>query len=119
MNKHGQTLILFVILIPIIILLMATLVDVGLIVGKKVQLKEVTKSIIKETYYLDDDKIKDLYKKNNIDISNLKILRESDKLEIEIRIEVKSIFGGIVGIKKYDVKVNMIGYLKNNKIIIE
>ena len=40
MNKHGQTLILFVILIPIILLLLAFVVDIGLVITNKIKTKE-------------------------------------------------------------------------------
>ena len=46
MNKHGQTLILFVILIPILLGLAAFVIDVGFMVSKRVELKEVSKTII-------------------------------------------------------------------------
>ena len=69
MNKKGQTLILFVILIPILLGLLAFVVDVGFIVSKTVQLKEVTKMILENTY--EDaslEEIKDLFLENDIPV---------------------------------------------------
>ena len=47
MNKRGQTLILFIILIPILLGFGAFIVDVSLVISKNVELKEVSKTIIK------------------------------------------------------------------------
>ena len=117
MNKHGQTLILFVILIPIIIMLLAMVVDIGLVMGEKIRLEEVTKSVVKEAFD-SDDKIYELLKKNEVN-NSVKLSRDDCKLKIEINEEVKSIFGGIIGIKKYDIKVAIVSLKENSKIIFE
>ena len=82
MNKHGQTLILFVILIPIILLLLAFVVDLGLVITNKIKTEEVTKQVIKDAYLLDDNKeifysynvndIGDIYIRNHTSINRLK-----------------------------------------------
>lgn len=118
MNKHGQTLILFVILIPIILILLATIVDIGLVMSRKIKLEEVTKSIIKAEFN-NDDKILELFEKNKIDKNNIKITHEENKIKIVITEDVKSIFGSIIGIKKYNIKVSVNGILENEKIIFE
>lgn len=48
MNKKGQTLVLFVIMIPILLGLGAFVVDVSLVISKNTELKEVSKTIIKD-----------------------------------------------------------------------
>ena len=111
MNKHGQTLILFVILIPIILLLLAFVVDLGLVITNKIKTEEVTKQIIKDAYLLDDNKRLELFQKNNINI-----YRENNKLKIVVKQEIKSIFGGIVGIKKYKINVSVTGIMENDKV---
>lgn len=118
MNKHGQTLILFVILIPIILMLLAIIVDVGLVMGNKIKLEEVTKNAVQDAFD-DEYKILEILKKNKVDTNNMKITRENEKLKIEIKQEVKSIFGGIVGIKKYDIKVNIVCFKENDKVVFE
>lgn len=108
MNKRGQTLILFVILIPILLALAALIVDVGLIVSKNVNLKEVSKTIIltvKENP--SEDEIEKLFIKNDIPVENLEIFILDDTIRIKNQYEVKSIFGSIIGIKKYDIKVDI------------
>lgn len=121
LNKQGQTLVLFIILIPILLLLAAFVIDMGVILTNKMQLKEVTKLAIKENVDNPDDinKIKKIFEINEIDISNLEINVIDNKINIKNEIEVKSIFGSVIGILNYKVKIDITGYKSNDKIIIE
>ena len=120
-NKKGQTLILFVFLLPLIIGIMAFVVDIGLIMSKTTNLKEVTKLIIHEGIEKDltEEEIHNLFVKNKIDIDNLKLNVANKEIEVNNKIEINSIFGSIIGIKKYEIKVNLKGYINNNKIVID
>lgn len=121
MNKHGQTLILFVLLIPIIILLAAVLIDTGVVISKKTTLQEVTKEAIKEVLIDDKDKnvIEEVLVKNNIEVAKLEINFLEDKIEVKNEIDVDSVFGAIIGIEKYHIKSDIVGYKENDKIIFE
>lgn len=120
MNKHGQTLVLFVILLPIILLLAALVVDMGVILNSKTKSKEVTKTIIRENFNdLDEEKVKDILTANNIATENLEITNSDNEINIKNTYEVESIFGSIIGIKSYTIKIDITGYKKNEKIIFE
>lgn len=123
LNKNGQTLILFVILIPIILGIFALVVDVGVVVSSKSHLKEVTKTVIRENVQnIDSDteeKIKKLLIKNEINVDNLETEIIDNKIRIKNEIEVQSVFGSIVGIKNYKIKIDILGYMENDKFIIE
>ncbi len=120
-NKKGQTLILFIILIPLILGVLAMVVDVGLLVSKNSNLKEVTKIVIRDSLKndLQEEEIEDLFIENKIDISNLELDIEKDKIKVKNKIEIDSIFGAIIGLKKYTIKIDMIGYKDSNKIVID
>lgn len=120
-NKKGQTLILFVILIPLILALGALVTDITYISEAQNKLTNTTSLIIEEALdkNLSDNDIKKLYEKNQIDTSNLKITRTPNKINIKLQETKPSIFGGIIGIKEYKVKINMFGTNKDNKIIID
>ena len=124
MNRKGQTLVFFVVLIPLFIMMLAFIVDTGFLMSENTKLIGTTKTIIKDVYKkkdtIDLDKeIKDLYEKNNIATKNLKINLNDDKLSIQNSYDLNSIFGQIIGIKKYEVKINMTAYEKDGKIIFE
>lgn len=116
MNKHGGTLILFIILIPIIIIFMAFVVDLGLAKSRKIKLVETTKEIIKNNFNNDDAKIIEVFNKNGIAV-NLK--RDNNKINIKIKEDIKSIFGNIIGIKSYKIKVNITGFKNQEEFNFE
>ena len=120
MNKHGQTLIFFVILIPILLGLCALVVDVGYIVSKNRELKEVSKTIIEDYFNgLDVQEIKELYEENSMPIDNLEIDINEDSIHIVNHYEVDSIFGSVIGISDYDIRVDITGTIKDDKVIFE
>ena len=120
-NNHGQTLIIFVILLPLILALIAFVVDISYMYNEKLHLENTTKTIIENVYdkRLDADieaKVSKLYKKNKINNKNIKVKGDSDYLQIKNNYEINSIFGKIIGLKKYKMKANIKGYEKDNKI---
>lgn len=117
MNKHGQTLIAFVIIVPAFILLLAFVVDTGLILNEKVRLESTTKTIL-ENHNTDIAEIKDLYEQNDIPTTNLKITNDNNLTKITNEYEVESIFGKIIGLKSYKIKINMLAKEENDKIKI-
>jgi Flp pilus assembly protein TadG len=123
LNNKGQTLILFVILIPIVLVLMALVIDTSYLYKEKTKLESTTKTIIKNNYDKKDsddiDKIiTDLYQKNNIETNNLSISVLDNSLAIKNYYSIDSIFGNIIGIKKYDIKVSLKGIKNNDEIKI-
>ena len=120
MNKNGQTLILFVIMIPILLGLCAFVIDVGSIVLANTKLREVTKTIISDV--MDDasiDKIQSLYLKNDIPVENLEVEIKEDEIRIQNEYEIDSIFGSIIGFDTYKVEVDIVGMKVNDKVIFE
>ncbi len=121
LDKNGQVLILFIIFIPLIIMMWAFVVDIGVISNAHAKLENVSRMIIKDVIDEENkqDKIEKLFKENNIDITNLKVDINNDKIRIRNEIEIESIFGNIIGIDSYKIKVDVMGYKLNNKIMIE
>lgn len=71
MNNKGQALIEFVLILPIFILILFSVIDLGIIFNKKSSLENDSVDIInlfKNGKSLDE--IEELYKDNNIDVSN-------------------------------------------------
>jgi len=101
MNNKGQTLVLFVVLLPIILLGFCFFVDTGFILYEKNHLEKLSRDV---SYYLDknysNEVISDLILENDklikINITNEKLILEK---------EINSIFGQIIGIKKYPLKI--------------
>lgn len=106
MNKRGQTLILFIILIPIILMLLGLIVDIGLVISKKTQINDFYKTIIRDYSDASDEEILNMMRKNDIETKNVEIIRNNG-LEIKNIVRVKSIFGSIIGLKEYTIKIDI------------
>lgn len=121
MNNRGQTLIVFVIMIPIFVLVLAIVVDMGVVFSKKINLTEVSKTVIREVLNEDhqEEKVKEIFTLNNIDVDKLEVIHNENKLQIKNEIEVKSIFGNIIGKKSYLIRVDITGYQTNERIKFE
>lgn len=117
MNKKGQTLIAFVLLIPIFLIFLAFVVDTGLILKENTKLNSTTKTILKNTYKEPvEEKIKELYKKNDIPTENLTIEIESNNIRVTNEYEIDSIFGNIIGLKKYKIKLKIRATIQNDEV---
>ena len=124
MNNKGQTLIAFVIILPIFILFLAFIVDTGLILKEKSKLNWSTKSIIQSLYqkrfesHFQEQTI-DLFKKNEIPTENLNLEVKNDTITVTNDYEIESIFGKIIGIKQYKVHLNITFQIEKDKLTIK
>lgn len=109
MNRNGQTLILFVIMIPIFIGLAALVIDLGILTHAKSKLAHTTETILKECYQKRmasniEEEIADRFVKNEISIEHLQVESTSSSLKISNEDTVKSVFGRLLGLEEYHVK---------------
>ena len=124
MNRRGQTLVIFIIVLPIFALLAAFAIDSGSMIKTKTKLKSITEMVIRDN--IDDlsntnliNDIKNIYAKNDIPTDNLKILVSTNKLIVSNYYSINSIFGYLIGNDKYNISIKLTGYYNNDKIIIE
>ncbi len=119
-NNRGQALVTFVIILPIIIILLATIIDVGTMYIETNKINNINKLVI--DYGLDNlnkdninNDLENLVKKNDgeLEVIELKINTNSIKLKLEKN--MKSIFGQVIGIRSYKVVSSYEGFLKENK----
>lgn len=123
MNRNGQTLVVFVLLIPLFMVLAAFIVDNSMIVSKSLNLKNTTRDIIKSDLlkgHLNDDEIKELFKKNKIPTKELVVIRDDENsLKIYNHYFIDSIFGKVVGINSYELEIEIIGKKQEDKVYFE
>ena len=123
MNKKGQTLIAFVLLLPIVLLFLAFVVDTGLLLKEKTKGNSTLRTILKTTYkdYQEEnyeEKVKDLLEKNNIPTENTIIKIEETQIHVTNEYEIESIFGSIIGLKTYKIKIGYSASINEEKITI-
>lgn len=118
LNNRGQSLVLFLIILPIIVAVLAYLVDMTLITYEKNKNYQVTKSLIEISLNegLDEEEIINLFKKNDVNSSNLVVKLSDQELIVENEYEIDLVFGNIIGIKKYTIKLNIKGIKEENNI---
>lgn len=118
-NKKGQALVCFVIILPIILILFGYLIEVVIISYNKSKIVSVTKSIIANC--IDDCEKNDiiiLYKDNNIILEDIDVDRTLG-LRIKLKTTVESNLGSIIGKDNYILEVDIKGIKENNKIKYE
>lgn len=119
MNNKGQTLVLFVLMLPIIIFIMLLVIDVSNMFITKQELNNINKIVL--NYGLDiieeeniDSKLEELINKN-ISVNEHTIRIDNGIIEIEIK---KNIQGIVTKKKIYEVKSVYKGYIKEDEKVI-
>ena len=120
MNKKGQTLILFVILIPIFITLIALVVDIGSMQFTYQKLKGVVDESIKEYFFKDGIySLQATMEYNDISKNLYDVSEKENELTVHLNYEIDSIFGKLINITSYDIVVTRTGTKVNGQIVIE
>lgn len=121
MNNKGQSLVTFVIIFPILFLMFLLVYNIGSMVLLKSELDDI--NYIALDYGIDNinndnciDNVKKLIVKNKDNIDNVNINIEDGKMYIilEDSIDTKASFGNV-----FNVKSSYVGYIKDDKKIIE
>lgn len=120
MNKKGQILVGFVLLLPLIIILFAYLIDNNILVQNKSKLDQITKTVV--TYALEhrdktEVELEEYIKKNEKDLTSIKIILDED-VQIKLTKTIDAIFGNVVGIKTYTISSYYEGEIRDGQIIL-
>ncbi len=118
MNNKGQTLVIFVIIIPLLLLILSLVIDIGLFSIEKRKISNNTEDALE--YYLknvNDISVKEKTEKllnENLEDIDILISDTESNIEITVKKEYKGLFR-----KFYDnnITIKYIGNKENNKII--
>ena len=89
-------------------------------VSKRVELKEVSKTIIESVWEdANEEKIRDLFIKNDIPVEHLEVQITEESIYLVNDYEIDSIFGSVIGIDSYEIKVDITGKMSNQKLVFE
>lgn len=110
MNNKGQVLIFFVLIIPLLLLGAAYIIDSTYIAYNTNKLNGINSLIIRDASIkkLSVEEIKEYIKKNDKDIEIEFIFVSDEKLELNLKKEIKSLFGVIIGKDSYTITSNKI-----------
>lgn len=121
MNNHGQTLVLFIIFIPILLMLCAFIIDTGVIFRENIKLSSTSKIILTDALEKDysESMIKELFLENNIPTDDIIITKTPSQIGLKITYQKDSIFGAMIGIKHYEIKLSAILKKEEEKYIFQ
>ena len=121
LNNKGQTLVLFVMLLPIMLLVMVLVFDIGKCIVEKQKLDNISFMIV--SYGIEhskDDNIEgtlnELVTLNYKDATDVEVLVKDDYVSVSLSGKVKGVFGNLVGKSFFEVKSYYIGNINDKKI---
>ena len=121
LNNRGQTLVLFVMLLPIMLLVMVLVFDIGKSIVEKQKLDNISFMIV--SYGIEhskDDNIEDTLKElvtlNYKDATDVEVLVKDDYVSVNLSGKVKGVFGNLVGKSFFEVRSYYIGNINDKKI---
>ena len=122
LNNKGQSLVLFIMIIPILLLIMVFVYDMGMLLYEKDRLSNTVNMAM--DYALDnkevsDEEIRDLINKNMTKEVDIKIDRNDDNITIEVIEEVSFIFSNLFDFDFTKLDIEYEGKIVDNKKIIE
>lgn len=122
MNNKGQSLVTFVLVLPILLLILLTIYDIGNMVLLKNELRNISYIVLDYGISnVDDDNLiqdmKALVLKNKSDVDDISIAKDDDgRIHVLLydTVNTKISFSNI-----FKIKVSYVGYMDDNKKIIE
>ena len=117
MNNRGQTLVLFLLIMPIIIAFLAFFIDMSMVSYEKSKVNGVITNnlmVIVNKDIVDLDKIESIFNKNEIKVNN--IVLDNEFISIYVDYNTKSLFGKILDFDIYKIKGVWYGDYVNKKV---
>lgn len=124
LNSKGQSLAIFVIFVPVFIMIGTLVVDVSFAKYNARKLDNITKMVVNYGLnHINDEPYNNMvdliYQNDEVDSYTIDIDQENAKIRVSITKATKGFFGSIVGKDIYKEKSSYVGYMNNDKKIIE
>lgn len=137
LNNKGQSLVLFILVIPILLGIMALVVDVGNALSKKNEVDNViefvldygldNKEVLSTNYdkeYLNEDLVNfkdeiEILLNHNLKDSENEVVIKDNVIIISSKTYVEGIFSNILNIKGFPIESEYKGYIENDEEVIE
>ena len=120
LNNKGQSLVLFIVLIPIMILIMVLVIDIGNLYYNKKELDNI--GYLVTSYgidnYNEDDVLNKMIKLANLNDDNLSsvYVNNTNNIEVNLTKNVSFEFGKMFSLNGIEIKTNYIGDINSKKI---
>lgn len=124
LNNKGQSLILFVTVLPVLLLIAIFVIDMGRVIVKEQELNNISNIVL--DYGLDNldkvdisNELQELVKLNNSEIDEVNVFVEDNKIKLKLKDNVDGIFSNLINISIFNVKSSYVGYFENENKKIE
>lgn len=124
LNNKGQTLVMFIVIIPILISIMVLVIDLGSAFAKKQELNNVNKLVIE--YGLDnldqenlESDLTSYITMNAKDLSNVKVTVENNTINVTTKAYIDGIISKALNIDGFEIVSEYHGYLSASEKRIE
>ena len=122
-NNKGQSLVMFVLIIPIFLLILTLVYAVGNAIYEKYRLSNTNYLAIEyglnNIGTITENDLKDLIEQNTSNIKKIYVIIEDNQIEIKIEKDVKSIIGKMFNFNLVEIKSYYKGKIINDKKEIE
>lgn len=121
MNNRGQTLTIFIILIPVLFMLLGVIIDISYATYEKRNVENNIKYTIRTSFSknLDEEQTSELIKKNIENIEDYKVYHDNDVLYVYIKTKVNGIFSNLFSNPIKNIEVTYKGVFDGDNIIVE
>ena len=122
LNNKGQSLVLFIVIIPIILLVFVLVYDIGTAIHEKNRLSNTSYMVIDYALdnidSIDENDLISLITKNTDNLSGISVLIDNGKVNIKLTKNIKGVFGRAFNFDLIEAKSEYVGYiLDGNKKI--
>lgn len=127
MNNRGQTLVMFILMLPLLLIILCLVVDIGMLSLEKKRLENTLKDAI--YYELNNQETDSNIIKNRLtntlskNINNIKIKKvevtDNKVITVSISKEYKGIFSKILKSNLFDIALTYKGYMNGEKATIK
>ena len=120
MNNKGQSLVLFILIVPILLGMIVLVYDVGNAVVKKNKINNVIEMIVEDSLNEDYEfeKVEKLVQ-YNLSTNNYSISVSDNEVNIKVEDYVDGIISNVIGFKGFKIVSQYKGYVKDEKNVIE
>lgn len=115
LNSRGQSLVLFVLVLPILLLILILVIDVGKIILLRHELNNISEIVL--DYGIDnieteniDVELTELIRINKSDIDKVNVNIKDDKIFIILSEKCDGILSSLVKLPMFNVKTSFVGY---------
>lgn len=124
LNNKGQSLILFVLVLPILLLLLILVIDIGKIIVLKQELNNISEIVL--DYGIDninkeniEKELEELVNINKKEIDKINVYIEDNKIYIYLTEKSDGVLSSLINLPIFSVKTSFVGYMLGDEKRIE